>query len=177
MDNFKYLVFFILCVLQPICLPVPETTTILTGTVTLGSHKAFFIGLIGIMTGIILMYKISFFLSKKFLKKFKQSPKYKTYKKYISHNPILTTGILFTVPIIPDEIICIGSALGEIPLKFIIPIAIFSKIISIGMITYSEQIASRLSIQQWQVIVIELIIMFILSIIYQKVKDKKPKTN
>lgn len=173
----KYLVFFMLCILQPICLPVPETTTILTGTMTLGSNEAFIIGLTGIMTGIILMYKVSFSLSKKFLRKFKQSSKYKTYKKYISHNPVLTTGILFTVPIIPDEIICIGSAIGEIPLKFILPIAAFSKIISIGMITYSEAIASKLSIKQWQVITIELIIMFILATIYQKVKNKKEKKN
>ena len=51
----KYLVFLILCILQPICLPVPEATTILTGTLQLGPTKTFIIAMCGIMFGIVLM--------------------------------------------------------------------------------------------------------------------------
>ena len=174
MINLIYLLFLALCILQPICLPVPEASTILTGTLTLGPNYAFIIGLTGIMIGIIFMYKITFFLGKKFLKNFKKSDGYKKYKKFMSSNPFLTTGILFAIPIIPDEIICIGSALGEVPLKTLFPIAIFSKCISVGMITYSSKIANILSIKQWQVIVLELLTMFLAAYVYKKFrKDVK----
>ena len=173
----NYLVFLILCILQPICLPVPEATTILTGTLQLGPTKAFIIAMCGIMFGIVVMYQLTHFLSKKFLRKFKKSPKFKAYQRYMSKYPILTTGLLFAIPVIPDEIICIGSALGGIKMSIMLPIAFFSKIISIGMITYSQAIADIFVLKQWQVIVIEISIMFIASMIYQKInnKDKKLK--
>ena len=58
-----------------------------------------------------------------------------------------------------------------------LPIAFFSKIISIGMIAYSKTIADILVLKQWEVIVLEILIMFIASMIYQKInnKDKKRK--
>ncbi len=169
----KYLLFFLLCLLQPICLPVPEATTILSGTIMLGPNKAFFIALTGILIGIIFMYKITAYLSKKYLTKFKKNPKYKTYKKFVSTNPFLTTGILFAVPILPDEIVCIGAAIGGTPLKILLPIAVFAKTISIGMITYSSKLASMFSITQWQIILIEISFMLLFAYIYNKVKNSK----
>ena len=57
-----------------------------------------------------------------------------------------------------------------------LPIAFFSKIISIGMITYSQAIADIFVLKQWQVIVIEISIMLIASVIYQRINnDKKTK--
>lgn len=170
-----YLFFLFLCFLQPICLPVPEATTILTGTLSLGPNAAFVIGMTGIMIGIVFMYQITHFLSKRYLKKLTKSPSFKSYQHYMSKYPILTTGLLFAIPVIPDEIICIGSALGNIKLSIMLPIAFFSKIISIGMITYSQAIADIFVLKQWQVILIEISIMFLASIIYQKVNNKKSK--
>ncbi|MBQ7105112.1 MAG: VTT domain-containing protein [Bacilli bacterium] len=171
----EHLIFFILCILQPICLPVPEATTILTGTLSLGPTKTFIIGMVGIMIGIIFMYQITHFLSKKFLRKLKQSPNFKAYQRYMSKYPILTTGLLFAIPVIPDEIICVGSALGNIKLSIILPVAFFSKMISIGMITYSKAIADILILKQWQVIILEIVIMAIASIIYQKINNRKKR--
>ena len=168
----KYIIYLILCILQPICLPVPEATTILFGTHQLGSNFAFFIGILGIMIGIYLMYKITNILSKKYLSGLRKSPKFKNYQRYMSKYPILTTGILFIIPVIPDEIICIGSALGNIKLSILLPIAFISKIISISMITFSENIANILEVKQWFIIFIEIIIMIIASIIYQKINNR-----
>lgn len=162
-----------MCILQPICLPLPEASTILMGTKALGANITFVIGLIGIMIGIILMYKLSFFLSEKYLTNFKKSSKYKTYQKLVATNPFLTTGILFAIPILPDEIVCVGSAIAGVSLKFLLPIAAFAKSISVGMITYSAEIAEMFSIQQWQIIAIEIILMFVFALIYSRIK----KTN
>ena len=169
----KYFIFFILCVLQPICLPVPEATTILSGAVTLGANETFVIGMIGIMLGIVVMYKVSFFLGEKYLTNLKKSSKYKTYQRLVSSNPFLTTGILFAIPILPDEIVCVGSALAGVSLKILLPIAVFSKAISIGMITYSSHIANALSLTQWQIIVIEVILMLIFALIYSRIKKTR----
>lgn len=169
----KYFIFFILCVLQPICLPVPEATTILSGSVTIGANETFIIGMIGIMLGIIIMYKVSFFLGEKYLTNIKKSSKYKTYQRLVSSNPFLTTGILFAIPILPDEIVCVGSALAGVSLRFLLPIAIFSKSISIGMITYSSDIANALSLNQWQIIAIEVVLMLVFALIYSRIKKTR----
>lgn len=169
----KYFIFFILCVLQPICLPVPEATTILSGSVTIGADETFIIGMIGIMLGIIIMYKVSFFLGEKYLTNIKKSSKYKTYQRLVSSNPFLTTGILFAIPILPDEIVCVGSALAGVSLRFLLPIAIFSKAISIGMITYSSDIANALSLNQWQIIAIEVVLMLVFALIYSRIKKTR----
>lgn len=162
-----------MCILQPICLPLPEASTILMGSVSLGPHVTFVIGLIGIMSGIILMYKLSFFLSEKYLVNFKKSTKYKTYQRLIASNPFLTIGILFAIPILPDEIVCVGSAIAGVPLKFLLSIAVFAKTISVGMITYSAEIAEVFAIRQWQIIAIEIVILFVFALIYSRIK----KTN
>lgn len=169
----KYFIFFILCVLQPICLPVPEATTILSGSVTIGANETFIIGMIGIMLGIIIMYKVSFFLGEKYLTNIKKSSKYKTYQRLVSSNPFLTTGILFAIPILPDEIVCVGSALAGVSLRFLLPISIFSKAISIGMITYSSDIANALSLNQWQIIAIEVVLMLVFALIYSRIKKTR----
>lgn len=169
----KYIVYFILCFLQPICLLTPEATTIYLGVSTLGGVKAFFIGLAGILLGILFMYKVTFFLGNKYLKKVINSKKFKAYQKYMSSNPFLTTGILFAIPVIPDEIICIGSALGNIPFKILFPIVIFSKSISIGMVTFSESIAKAFSIESWVVVLCEIVIMLILALLYKLIYRKK----
>lgn len=175
MIDLQYLIFFLLCILQPICLPVPEATTILSGTLTIGANPAFVIGLIGILLGILTMYKITSYLSKKFLRNFKKNQHYKTYQKMMQSNPFLTTGILFAIPILPDEIICIGSALGNVPLKILFPIAIVAKVVSVGMITYSSEIAELFSLNQWEVIALEIILMLVASTIYSKYKKSQNK--
>lgn len=162
-----------MCILQPICLPLPEASTILMGSISLGPHITFVIGLIGILIGIVFMYKVSFFLGNRYLKKFKDSPKYKTYQKLIASNPFLTTGILFAIPILPDEIVCVGSAIAGVSLKFLFPIAIFAKTISIGMVTYSAEIADLLSLSQWQIIVIEIVLMLVFALIYSRIKKTR----
>lgn len=167
----KYFIFLLLCILQPICLPVPEATTIFTGTIQLGPNTTFCIAMCGILFGIFLMYQITHFFSKKYLKKFKKNKKFKAYQRYMSKYPILTTGLLFAIPIIPDEIICVGSALGNIKLSILLPVAFFSKIISIGMITYSQAIADIFVVEQWEVIVMEIVLMFIASSIYKIINN------
>lgn len=172
----KYLSYIIMCILQPICWPLPEITTILYGTHLLGNVQGFLIGYVFILIGIALMYKISFYLSDKFLVKFKKSNKFEKFKNYVSKNEIITTGLLFVLPILPDEIICVGSAILEIKFSVIMGVAIFAKFICVGMIAFSSTFADVLQISNFSVILIELFIIWIASKLYSKYKEKNFKS-
>ncbi len=117
------------------------------------------------------MYFICSKFTKKYIKENKQS--IKTFRRYINKNPILTLGLLFTVPILPDEVIIIGASVGKIPFKFVLPIVIISKIISVGMIAYSPLMAEYLKIDKLTFLAIVLFIYCLVAIIYKKVNDKK----
>lgn len=166
----KYLVYIIASFLQPICWPLPEMSTILYGTYILGSVKAFVVGYIFILLGIVFMYKITFMLSKKYLIKFKNKKSFKTFQNYILNNQILAIGTLFILPILPDEVICIGSAILEVKFKVFMIIAIFAKFISIGLVAFSSDFASLLSISWYVVLIVEFLVIFIISTIYKKLK-------
>lgn len=80
----ELILYILACLIQPICLPLPEISTILTGTMLFGPHIAFIIGLICIMLGITFMYYITNYLSHKYLKKIMESNSFKTYQQYAS---------------------------------------------------------------------------------------------
>ncbi|MFI3260183.1 MAG: VTT domain-containing protein [bacterium] len=166
----ELILFILVCILQPICWPLPEMTTVLYGVTVYGQLKGFIISYIGILFGIVLMYKLSFYMSDKHLKKFRSKKEFKKFQNYMQKNEILTIGVLLILPILPDEVICIGAAILGIKLKVLLTIALFSKFISIGIIAYAETIANYFEISNILVVIIELIIVVIISIIYKKIK-------
>lgn len=166
-----YLTFFLLCVIQEICLPVPEVSTILYGMSSIGPVFTFILGIIGLELGIIIMYFIVSAFKNKYLKKYESNKNYKKYQHYMSKNPFLTTGILFAIPVLPDEIIIVGSIFANIPLKILIILASISKTLSVGSIAFSEKIANIFSVSQWQVIVFTVLLMILLSLVYKKLND------
>ena len=50
------ILYFICCVLQPICLPIPEAGTVLWARASFGSFPSFFLGVTGSLIGITMMY-------------------------------------------------------------------------------------------------------------------------
>lgn len=167
------IIFIIMALLQPICLPLPEMSTIFYGSVVLGATKAFIIGYICILIGIAFMYKVTFLFSEKHLNKLKEKNSFKKFQNYVENNQIITLGLLFILPILPDEIICIGSAILGIDFTIFMIVAVFAKFISIGMIAYADVFSNILNINQYMVIIVELIIIFISSHIYKYYKEKK----
>lgn len=166
-----YILFFIMCIAQPICIPVPEASTIIIGILFIGPLWTFILGIIGMEIGLIIMYFITSSFKGKYLKKYENNPKYNAYQHYMSKNPFLTTGILFTIPILPDEIVIIGSVLANIPLRLLILISIFAKVISIGFLAFSNVISELFLISQWQVILVTLLIMLVFAFIYKKLNS------
>lgn len=135
----KY-IYFIICFLQPIILSIPEPVTIISGSSVFGPFEGAVIGFIGTILGIIVMFLLSRFASKRFIAKLIDSDKLEKFNRYMKRNEIIVLSVLFIFPILPDEIICAGSGLTKINgYKFMV-IAVISKLITSFSLSYSLKI-------------------------------------
>lgn len=74
------------------------------------------------------------------------------YQKFAQKNETLILFVLFIVPILPDEIICIGAGLSKISIKKFLVIASLSKVLTSFIYAYSIELAGLLSLTTSQMI-------------------------
>ncbi|TDL65049.1 DedA family protein [Rhodococcus qingshengii] len=110
-------IFFTICFLQPILLPIPEAATVGAGTAVLGSLPAASISFVGTLSGIIIAYFIAKIGGQKLIRKLVKEHHIKQYERYVSRNEISILLTLFVIPILPDEIICFGAGISGVTLK------------------------------------------------------------
>lgn len=141
----KYIFFFI-SLAQPILLPIPEAVTIPGASAVFGPAAAAAIAFLGTLLGIATMFFAARYGGRKFISKLIKEEQLTKYQNYVSKNETLIMFLLFVIPILPDEIICVGAGIGQVsPKKFFI-IASVSKLITATLLAYSFQIAEMLSI-------------------------------
>lgn len=138
-EEAKY-IYFLVCFLQPIILPVPEPVTIMAGSSVLGSFNGAVIGACGSIIGIITMFILSRYISEKVIKRFINNNKIEKFNRYIKRNEIIVILGLFIFPILPDEVICIGSGLSKIDIYKFIIVAFIAKLITSFSLSYSLEI-------------------------------------
>lgn len=161
------LLYFICSFLQPVCLPVPEMQTVLWGSKILGEKKAFILGVAGSLMGILFMY---FFVKRCFAyfeRKKKLKQKIQKFQFYIRDYCFIIIGVLFIVPVLPDEIICIGAVFTGLNISRFMCVAFFAKMTGIGMVVYSEQIAKICSMSQIEIMLIEMSVLLITAQIFK----------
>lgn len=156
-------VYFIICFLQPIILPLPEPLTIMTGSTILGRFNGAIVGFLGTILGILTMYFISRYASEKFLFKIIKKEKLEKFNEYIRKNETLIILMLFIFPVLPDEVICIGSGLAKINIYKFITISCIAKLITVFTLSYSIELF-KFDIQT-------IIICFVFVIIFILVKN------
>ncbi|WP_186430681.1 TVP38/TMEM64 family protein [Clostridium sp. BSD9I1] len=132
------LIYFLICFLQPIILPLPEPVTIMAGSAVFGSTYGFIIGISGTIVGVITMFWIAKVGGNKLVNKLVEPKQIEKYKKFIIKNEIVVLIGLFILPILPDEVICVGAGISGISFKKFIVIAVLSKIITI--LAYSQSL-------------------------------------
>ncbi len=159
--------FFLICFLQPICLPLPEVTTVLWGSMKLGSTQAFILGYIGSVLGILCMYKFSTLL----FAKLRDNPKVLQYIALTERNRILVTGLLFVIPVLPDEIVCVGAGVLNMASWEFLLLALFFKGISVSSIAFSQELSAVLHLPQWGLVSIEIAVLLLITICF-KMKNK-----
>ena len=156
-------IYFILCVLLPICIPVPEAAVVLWGTDHIGSLQAFLLGVTGSVPGLAIMYVLSSIATCRIFKGKKERRQAFWLQRLTQQHRCQALGILLIVPLVSDEVICAGSALLKIPLFQFLKIGIIAKIISVGMISFSGSFGVLCGLEHWQIIAAELLMMFLAS--------------
>ena len=169
------LIYVFICFIQPLVLPTPEAMTILSGSVMLGSFKAFILGILGTTLGILSMYLLSRKFGTKLVGKLVKKEQIEKYQRFIHKHQFIITGLLFIIPILPDEVVCIGSGLVGISLSTFMIIAIISKTITIFMYAYSVQIAEIFNISDWKLVVIELSVLLVVYMVIKILSSMKNK--
>lgn len=167
------ILYFIGCILQPICLPVPEMMLVLWASQTIGEVPSFLVGLLGTIIGISIMYHLSGKVSCFIVEKFHFEGGLERFQLYVKHFQEVIVGFLFVVPILPDEIIGLGASFIKIKFSRFLCIAIVAKVISIGMIAFSDSLGEIASMQQWQIIMIEFGALLLMTRIFKYMDYRK----
>ena len=129
-----------ICFLQPIILPLPEPVTIMGGSTILGPLKGATIGFSGTILGIIVMFFIAKFARRSIINKIVDDEKLDKFNIYIQKNETLIILMLFILPILPDEVICIGAGLAKMNSYKFIGIAAISKLVTSISLAYSLEL-------------------------------------
>lgn len=153
-------IYFAICFLQPIILPFPEPVTIMTGSAAFGATYGFFIGFSGTMAGIIAMFFIARIGGNKLVSKAIHPKQLERYRSFVVRNETLILIGLFILPILPDEVICVGAGVSRVSFKKFASIALLSKMIT--SFAYSQSLELTKVIEEipilWLLVIVALVI-------------------
>lgn len=171
-------IYFLICFLQPIILPLPEPAIIVTGSLVLGKVYGFILGVSGIVLGSVTMFYIARYGGEKIVSKIVKKKKLEAYQRFVTKNENIIIFGLFILPVLPDEVVCVGAGVGGVSAKKFISIASMSKIITAFMYTQSTNVDyMSLFKNNLPLVIIIGICLIILSIttfiIYRKRKKQK----
>lgn len=156
-------IYFLFCVLLPICIPVPEAAVVLWGTGQTGSLGAFVLGVAGSVLGLAIMHTFSSAIAEHIFKGKKARRQLAWMQKLTGRYRIWILGVLLIVPLVSDEVLCVGSAFLKIPLSQFLKIGIIAKIISVGMVAFSGSLGVICGLERWKIIAVELLVMLLAS--------------
>ncbi|HEX3023181.1 MAG TPA: VTT domain-containing protein [Lachnospiraceae bacterium] len=154
------LLFFVICFLQPICLPCPEVVPYIFGSKFLNPICCFLLGYFGTILGILCMYLLSKHLCGGRKSNAPKEKKMSFYLKYLRKHEIIVTGLLFIIPVVPDEIICVGAGAVGISGKTFFIIAAVSKLVTVSAFAFSAVFADIIGIDKDMIVILELILLF-----------------
>ncbi|KPB04932.1 SNARE associated Golgi protein [Bacillus sp. CHD6a] len=168
--------FFLLCLAQPIILPLPEALTIPAGSMAFGASSSFFLGFSGTLTGIIIMFFIARSGGVKVASKLVKEKHLKSYQEYVKKNETVILALLFIIPVLPDEIICVGAGIGAVSFKKFLAIASLSKFLTAFVLAYSVSLAKYLDLTSAQLILscsVMIGIVFFITVAFNQYWNKK----
>jgi uncharacterized membrane protein YdjX (TVP38/TMEM64 family) len=177
-ESTAQLIFFFVCMAQPIILPIPEAVTLPAGSAVFGPFTAAYLGFMGTMTGIVLMFFIARIGGIKLVSKLVKEKHLRKYQNYMGKNETVILALLFIIPILPDEIICVGAGIGAVSFKRFFIIAAISKLLTTSLLAYSVYFATALSLTSTQLVAacsIILLVIFLSSIALKRILEKSKR--
>ncbi|MBN3555841.1 VTT domain-containing protein [Fictibacillus nanhaiensis] len=131
------LIYFSVCYAQPIILPVPEIVTVVAGSAALGPFTAFILGFMGAVLGIFTMFYLSRIFGMKMVHRLVNEKQLDQYHRFVKKNETWILILLFIVPVLPDEIICVGAGVSGVKVKRFVLIAVLAKLLTTFSLAYS----------------------------------------
>ncbi|WP_202708625.1 TVP38/TMEM64 family protein [Sporosalibacterium faouarense] len=169
------LIYFLIAFIQPIVLFTPEMVTITGGSLALGPFKGFIIGYLGILSGSITMYFIVRYAQQIIVKRLGKEELFDKYTRLVEKNGEIIIGLLFILPVLPDNIICAGAGASKVSFKNFVFIAAVAKLMTTFVYAYSMELANILPITELQLFVGQLVIVTIVVLISYLVKKRRLK--
>jgi len=146
-------IYFAICYAQPILLPIPEAVTVLAGSTILGAPQAMILGFVGTMLGVGTMFYLARIGGTKLVSRLIKAEQLDKYHRFVRKNETFIMGLLFVIPVLPDEIVCVGAGVsGVTPRKFLL-IAAISKLATSFLLAYSVEVAEMLSMSPSQAMI------------------------
>jgi uncharacterized membrane protein YdjX (TVP38/TMEM64 family) len=171
------LLFFSICFLQPIILPLPEAVTLPAGSAVLGSFEGAYLGFLGSLLGIVVMYFVARIGGLKLVSKLIKEKHLKSYQEYVSKNETIILTLMFIIPILPDEIICVGAGISKVSFKRFFFIAMLAKLVTSSLLAYSVYLAKLFSLSTTQLVLASSIIVTFIFLLSIFIKKSIKKTN
>lgn len=168
-------IFFLVCFLQPILLPLPEAVTLPAGSAVFGPAAAAFLGFTGTLSGIIVMFLTARIGGLKLVSRFIKERHLIKYQKYMEKNENTILMLLFIIPILPDEIICVGAGMGGVSFKKFLGIASISKMATSLLLAYSLSLANALSLSGSQLLLVVSVVIGVFYSVFHFYKKKKKR--
>ncbi|MFG6494682.1 VTT domain-containing protein [Fictibacillus sp. UD] len=163
-------IYLAICFAQPIILPLPEVVTVAAASAVFGPFTAISLGFLGTLAGIITMFFIARFGGRRIISRFVKYEHLAKYQSYVQKNEVLFLAIMFIIPILPDEIICIGAGLGGVTFRRFLIIAALSKLFTSTIFAYSVELAKIFSLTTTELMVYASIIAGIAYILTTMIK-------
>lgn len=168
-------IYFLLCFAQPILLPIPEAVTVPAGSAVFGPFPAAILSFTGTMTGIVMMFFIARLGGQKLVLKWVKEKHLRKYQQYVGKNETLILSILFIVPLLPDEIICVGAGISGVSFVRFLSIASIAKLITSFVLAYSVELAKALSLSSSEIVLMVSLILgflFVITLLTKKILKK-----
>jgi len=145
------------------------------GSLALGAFKGFIIGYLGILSGIITMYFIGRYAQQIIVKRLGKEELFDKYTRLVEKNGEIIIGLLFILPVLPDNIICAAAGSSKVSFKSFVFIAAGAKLITTFVYAYSMGLVNILPITELQLFVGQLVIIITVVLINHLVKKRRLK--
>ena len=107
------------------------------GSSVLGAQSGALIRFAGTLMGIVVIFLVAKYLGRSVISKLVDEKKLEKFNEFIKKNETLVILMLFILPILPDEVICVGAGLAGIDAYKFIGIAALSKLVTSFSLSYS----------------------------------------
>lgn len=107
------------------------------GSSVLGAQSGALIRFAGTLMGIVVMFLVAKYLGRSVISKLVDEKKLEKFNEFIKKNETLVILMLFILPILPDEVICVGAGLAGIDAYKFIGIVALSKLVTSFSLSYS----------------------------------------